>query len=141
MLLQAYFGLASVLGTVALGFIVVKNSMECLIARQYLLQASLFIMAGSLVSFISLKDQSGYILFVWVYGFFYGGYMYSLKTFTFEKVRARNFSRAWGYIQCSHAIPMVIGVPLTGKCGRELSYTKTLHRIHWFIFLSITISE
>ena len=40
--------------------------------------------------------------------------MYSLKTFTFEKVRARNFSRAWGYIQCSHAIPMVIGVPLTG---------------------------
>lgn len=112
--LQTYLGLASCLGTIALGLIVVKNSMQCLIAKQYLIQASLFIMAGGLLSFISLKDKSGYILFAWVYGFFYGGYMYSLKTFTFEKVRARNFSRAWGFIQCSHAVPMVIGVPLTG---------------------------
>lgn len=52
--------------------------------------------------------------------------MYSLKTFTFEKVRARNFSRAWGYIQCSHAIPMVIGVPLTGKCGSTLLLTNNI---------------
>lgn len=115
LLLQLYLGLASCLGTVALGIVVVKNSMQCLIARQYLTQATLFIMAGGLLSFISLKDHSGYTLFVWVYGFFYGGYLYSLKTFTFEKVRARNFARAWGFIQCSHALPLAIGVPLTGQ--------------------------
>lgn len=34
-----------------------------------------------------------------VSGIFVGGYHYSLKMFTFEKVRARNFARAWGFIQ------------------------------------------
>ncbi|KFM66926.1 Monocarboxylate transporter 8, partial [Stegodyphus mimosarum] len=114
LLLQAYLGMASCLGSTALGFIVVKNSMQCLIAKQYLTQASIFIMGGAILAFISLKEYSGYVLFMWVYGFFYGGYHYSLKIFTFEKVRARNFSRAWGFIQCSQAIPMLIGLPLTG---------------------------
>ena len=34
-------------------------------------------------------------------GLFLGGYHYSLKMFTFEKVRARNFARAWGFVQFS----------------------------------------
>lgn len=34
-------------------------------------------------------------------GIFVGGYHYSLKMFTFEKVRARNFARAWGFVQFS----------------------------------------
>ncbi|XP_054708151.1 uncharacterized protein LOC129217831 [Uloborus diversus] len=106
--------LGSCLGTAALGFIVVKNSMQCLIAKQYLLQASTLLMGASLLAFISLRDYSGYVLFVCIYGFFYGGYQYSLKTFTFEKVRARNFARAWSFVQCSQAIPMIIGLPLTG---------------------------
>nr|XP_042910585.1 monocarboxylate transporter 10 [Parasteatoda tepidariorum] len=117
--LQTYLGLASAIGSTAFGFIVVKNSMQCLIARQYLTQASVFMLAGSILAFVSLKEYSGYVLFTWVYGFFYGGYLYSLKTFTFEKVRARNFSRAWGFIQCSQAVPMLVGVPLTSYFNHE----------------------
>lgn len=37
-------------------------------------------------------------------GIFVGGYHYSLKMFTFEKVRARNFARAWGFVQFSQVI-------------------------------------
>ncbi|XP_055946237.1 monocarboxylate transporter 12-like [Argiope bruennichi] len=112
--LQAYMGLASVVGSAAFGFIVVKNSLQCFIARQYLSQASLFMMAGSLLAFVSLQGYSGFVLFTLVYGFFHGGYMYTLKMFVFEKVRARNFARAWGFVLGSQAIPLLIGVPLTG---------------------------
>lgn len=43
-------------------------------------------------------------------GFFCGGYHYSLRVYIFERVRARNFSQAWSFVQCSQSIPIVIGV-------------------------------
>ena len=55
------------------------------------------------------------MLFAWLYGIFYGGYQYSLKMCTYEKVRARNFAKTWGFVQGSQALPMVIGVPVTGE--------------------------
>lgn len=60
-------------------------------------------------------NRQGYILFVWIYGIFCGGYHYSLKMYTYERVRARNFARTWGFVQCSQAIPIAIGVPISGK--------------------------
>lgn len=43
-------------------------------------------------------------------------YHYSLKMYTYERVRARNFARTWGFVQCSQAIPIAIGVPISGEC-------------------------
>jgi len=114
MALQAFMGLGMVLGTSAIGLIIVKNSVECMIARQYLCQASCFMLSATLLAFTALDDYSGYFLFVWIYGFFYGGYQYSLKMFIYEKVRARNFNRAWGYVQCCQSIPIMVGVPISG---------------------------
>lgn len=34
--------------------------------------------------------------------------------YTYERVRARNFVRTWGFVQCSQAIPIAIGVPISG---------------------------
>ncbi|GFR22857.1 monocarboxylate transporter 12 [Trichonephila clavata] len=116
--LQAYLGLASALGSASIGFVVVKNSLQCFIARQYLTQASLLLMAGSLLAFVSLQGYSGFVLFAWVYGFFHGGFLYALKTFVFEKVRARNFARAWGYVQGSQALPLAFGMPITGYLNK-----------------------
>ncbi|CAB0002653.1 unnamed protein product [Nesidiocoris tenuis] len=59
-------------------------------------------------------NHQGYVLFAWVYGIFMGGYNYSLKMYVYERVRARNFARTWGYVQCSQAIPIALGVPITG---------------------------
>ncbi len=39
--------------------------------------------------------------FVWTFGVCSGGYHYSLKMFLFRKVRARNFARAWGFLQAA----------------------------------------
>ena len=59
--------------------------------------------------------RSGYVIFVWIYGIFYGGYSYCLKMYIYEKVRARNFARAWGFAQFSMAISNFFGVPIAGE--------------------------
>ena len=63
---------------------------------------------------VCVAGYPGYVLFSWLYGIFCGGFHYALKMFTYEKVRARNFARTWGFVQCSQAIPTALGVPITG---------------------------
>ncbi|XP_064489040.1 monocarboxylate transporter 10-like isoform X2 [Ornithodoros turicata] len=114
LLLQVFLGLASVVGSCAFGMIIIKNSVQCLIARQYLCQAAGFMIGAALLAFTALHQYNGYLLFVWMYGVLLGGYQYSLKMYTLEKVRARNFAKAWGFVQCSQAVPVLVGVPLAG---------------------------
>lgn len=124
--LQVHMGLAWTVGCVAFGLIVVRNSVECRIARQYLCQASVFMCGVSILALTTVRgDRQGYVMFAWVYGMFCGGYHYSLKMYTYERVRARNFARTWGFVQCSQAIPIALGVPISGK--KQL----TTHSIHF----------
>ncbi|CAH0390875.1 unnamed protein product [Bemisia tabaci] len=51
-------------------------------------------------------NKYGYVLFVWIYGIFCGGYHYSLKMYTYERVRARNFARTWGFV---HSTCVIVG--------------------------------
>ncbi|KAK9303602.1 hypothetical protein QLX08_004764 [Tetragonisca angustula] len=114
-LLQAYLGLAWTLGCVAFGLLVVHRSVECRIARQYLTQAAIFVCGLCILALTAVQgNYHGYVLFAWIYGIFCGGYHYSLKMYTYERVRARNFARTWGFVQCSQAIPIAIGVPISG---------------------------
>lgn len=32
-----------------------------------------------------------------------------------ERVRARHFTKTWGFVQGAEAIPVLLGVPITGK--------------------------
>ncbi|KAG7155263.1 Monocarboxylate transporter 12-like 10 [Homarus americanus] len=77
LLLQTYLGLGWVIGCCAFGFVVLQKNTECRVGRQYLC-------------------YHGYVLFAWLYGIFCGGFHYSLKMYTYEKVRARNFARTSG---------------------------------------------
>ncbi|CAL7945906.1 unnamed protein product [Xylocopa violacea] len=114
-LLQAYLGLAWTLGCVAFGLLVVHRSVECRIARQYLTQAAVFVCGLCILALTAVQgNYHGYVLFAWIYGIFCGGYHYSLKMYTYERVRARNFAKTWGFVQCSQAIPIAIGVPISG---------------------------
>ena len=60
----------------------------------------------------------GYVTFVWVYGIFIGGYNYTLKMFVYQKVRARNFARAWSFTQMAMGLALVIGLPLSSVVKR-----------------------
>ncbi|CAB3254769.1 unnamed protein product [Arctia plantaginis] len=126
-LLQAYLGLAWAVGCAAFGLLVRQKSTECRIARQYLTQAAVFVCAICTMALTAVEGSyRGYVMFTWVYGIFCGGYHYSLKMYTYERVRSRNFARTWGFVQCSQAVPIAIGVPLSGYinvgCGGKAGY-------------------
>jgi MFS family permease len=68
----------------------------------------------SILAFTAIEGNNGYVIFAWIYGIFCGGYNYALKMYINEKVRARNFARAWGFAQCAMAIPSLVGIPVSG---------------------------
>ncbi|GAB6027121.1 hypothetical protein CHUAL_013854 [Chamberlinius hualienensis] len=125
-LLQTFLGLSILLGSLSFGAVIVRDSSECRIARHYLCQAAGLMVSLSFLAMTAVDEYHGYVFFVWIYGLFYGGYNYSLKMVTYEKVRARNFSRTWSFIQWSQAIPTAVGIPLTGlinfKLGNKMGY-------------------
>lgn len=123
-LLQTYLGLAWVAGCFLFGILVVQKSTDCRIGRQYLCQAAILICGMCILALTSVEGYNAYVIFVWVYGVFLGGYHYSLKMYVYEKVRARNFARAWGFIQFSQSIPNGLGIPISGYINVGCGGTK-----------------
>ncbi|XP_066258048.1 monocarboxylate transporter 10-like [Euwallacea similis] len=126
-LIQVYLGLACSLGCIIFSTLVLHKTSECRVARQYLCQSAVFMCGLSVLAFTVVNDNyHAYVMFAWIYGFFFGGYCYSLKMYTYERVRARHFSRTWGFVQFSQAVPIAIGIPLSGylndKFGNRTGY-------------------
>jgi hypothetical protein len=69
----------------------------------------------SLLALSAVQGYHGYVLFVWLYGVCLGGFLYSLKMFTMERVKSRYFTRTWGFVQGAEALPVLVGVPITGS--------------------------
>ena len=110
--LQLYLGFGWTLGCIFFGLVAANSSYDCRISKQYLCQAALLLCGISIMAFTAVEGYKGYIVFVWSYGIFLGGYQYCLKVYIYEKVRARNFARAWGFAQSSTALPTLISIPL-----------------------------
>lgn len=67
--LQIYLGCAWILGCVIFGLLVVKNSVECRIARQYLCQTAMFMCGLAMLALRTIEgNYQAYLLFVWIYG-------------------------------------------------------------------------
>ncbi|XP_067011576.2 monocarboxylate transporter 4-like [Anabrus simplex] len=132
-LMQTFLGFATALGCVGFGLVVVRPSEQCLISRQYLCQAAMVGIGVSLLALSAVQGYHGYVLFVWLYGVCLGGFLYSLKMFTMERVRTRHFTRAWSFVQGAEALPVLLGVPITGyineshpKAGYYFSFLSTM---------------
>ena len=118
-------------GSLAFGLVMVNNSRECRIARQYLVQASGVLASLAVFSLTAIQGYNGYILFAWLYGLAYGGYIYSLRMYLFEKVRARNFARAWGFAQFAMAVPNLVGFPLASEYEMDCLLGSYILAIGW----------
>ena len=145
LMLQIYLGLSWSLGCIVFGSVVVNNSQECKISRLYLCQTSMLMCGITVLAFAAVDGFRGYVVFVWCFGVFSGGYTYSLKMYIYEKVRARNFSRAWGFAQFSMALPTLFGVTISGNlillcCKHQFtSYSNSarchcLPHVHFHLF-------
>lgn len=51
-------------------------------------------------------------LVAWTYGLGLGSFRYSMKMFALERIRAKHFTKAWGFIKSAEAIPVMFGIPL-----------------------------
>ncbi|KAK8733172.1 hypothetical protein OTU49_006503 [Cherax quadricarinatus] len=122
-LLQTFLGFAYALGCIGFGLIVVKQSAQCMISRQYLCQFSIYSLGVTMLALTAVRGYYGYVLFMWLYGLLLGGAHYSFQMLTLEKVRARHFSRAWGFIQGATAIPILFGIPITGYINENTPKT------------------
>ena len=97
-------------------FIFVKRLLHCLTLGN---QAVFYIFSYFHIFNIILGTlYSGYVMFCWIYGVCNGGYAYTLKMYIYEKVRARNFARAWSFTQMAMGLALVIGLPLSSVVKR-----------------------
>lgn len=62
----------------------------------------------------SVQGYHGLVLASALYGASLGGTLYSLKMLALERLRARHFARSWALVQAAEALPILLGVPLTG---------------------------
>lgn len=87
----------------------------------------------SLLALSAVQGYHGYVLFVWLYGICLGGFTYSLKMFTLERVKGRHFTKAWSFVQGAKSLPVLLGIPITGyinqtypKAGYYFSFVTTI---------------
>ena len=59
-----------------------------------------------------VQGESGYILFVSIYGLLNGGFHYVFKMYIFDISRSRNFVRTWPFVQAMQGFGVLIGIPL-----------------------------
>ena len=114
-LLMVFLGLSFAVGSLLFGAIVMRSSLRCLIARQYLCQ-----LTGASCGFFTLllpiaSGFNAFALYVSAYGFLYGGFIYTLKMYTYETVSFKLSDRSWGYICLAQVLPTVIGAPIAGE--------------------------
>ena len=86
-----------------------------------------YILGITILSLTAVRGYYGYVLFMWLYGLQLGSAHYAIKMLTLEKVRARQFSRAWGFIQGGTALPILFGVPIAGDDYCLGSYLIIMH--------------
>ena len=56
----------------------------------------------------------GYAMCSWIYGLFFGCYLYSSKIFCYSIVKTKEFSRTWSIVQASQSLPSLLGITITG---------------------------
>ncbi|XP_046969523.1 monocarboxylate transporter 3-like isoform X2 [Vanessa tameamea] len=118
-LLQTFLGFAAVLGCAGFGLVLVRPSAQCLVSKQYLCQTAMLGIGISMLALSSVEGYHGYVLFAWMYGLCLGGFLYSMKMLTMERVRGRHFTKVWSFVQGAEAIPVIVGVPMTGFSKRD----------------------
>jgi len=60
----------------------------------------------------NVQGESGYMIFVFIYGILNGGFHYVFKMYIFDISQSRNFNRTWPVVQAAQGLGALIGVPM-----------------------------
>jgi len=82
---------------------------------KFFLKFFFFFLAVSELAMTALHGYNGYTLFAWMYGYCLGGFQYALPILVLERLRAKNFARAWSFVEGIRFLPVLLGVPIAGK--------------------------
>ncbi|XP_055684488.1 monocarboxylate transporter 12 [Lutzomyia longipalpis] len=115
-LVQTFLGLSIAVGVVASGSTINRvcrlSYRKFSISRQYVCQGCLTLAAISILILSAVSGYRSLCLLAWTYGLGLGGYRYTLKMLTLERVRAKHFTKSWGFIKSAESLPVLLGVPM-----------------------------
>ena len=83
-----------------------------------------------MLALVSVEGYHGYLLFVWIYGLFFGGMEVALRVYCYERLKIKQYARGWGFLQGVKAIPYLIGLPISAYIRYD--FTKKLSIIAIF---------
>ncbi|OWF47127.1 monocarboxylate transporter 2-like [Mizuhopecten yessoensis] len=124
LLYNVYLGLGFLLGCLIHGYIVIRESKECVISTHHLCQSSCIACGLLTLLLIMAKDFNAFALYAWAFGIFCGGYHYTLKMYTYELVKLKIMERAWGFVAVGQCIPVLIGSPISLYLNRTYDTPK-----------------
>lgn len=115
-LLQTFIGLSVAAGVAAGGSVINRTCSisyrKYQISMQYLCQGSLSLVSVSLLTLGLVTEYRNLCLLAWTYGLGLGSFRYSMKMLALERIRAKHFTKAWGFIKTAEALPVLFGIPL-----------------------------
>lgn len=126
LLLVVYLGLGFIIGVLAQGYIIIKDSKSCSICRRCLCQANCLACGALTLLLLLEKDYDSLALYAWGFGIFCGGYYYTLKMYTYELVKFKIMERAWGFVSAAQCLPILIGSPISCKSTCKCSFESLL---------------
>jgi len=83
------------------------------LARQSIAQASCLACGLSILGLALAPNYTAHLALLSLYSCTAAAYCYSTKMFLYQKVRARNFGLAWGWVQCAQAVPTLLSLPVS----------------------------
>ena len=114
-LLMVFQGVAFACGSLIFGLVVIRSSLRCMIARQYLCQLAAFGCGLTTILLTLATGFDAYSLYIWTYGLCFGGYSYALKVYTYELVSVKLSERSWSYVVLAKSLPIAVGPVISCK--------------------------
>ncbi|XP_012159721.1 uncharacterized protein LOC101455298 [Ceratitis capitata] len=131
-LLQTFLGVSSTIGVFIAGTIL-RNTFSIgnfLITSQIVSQVFIALIAISILSLSFVVSFRWFCILGWMYGIGFGGFRYAFKILALDRVKVKQFSKAWGLLKGAESIPVLISIPLTSFLN---DYSLNYGRAGYFI--------
>ncbi|XP_036328523.1 uncharacterized protein LOC118740892 [Rhagoletis pomonella] len=114
-LLQTFLGVSTTMGVFIAGTILRKTFRigTFMITSQIVSQVFIALIAISILSLSFVVSFRWFCILGWMYGIGFGGFRYAFKILALDRIKVKQFSKAWSLLKGAESIPVLISIPLT----------------------------